>query len=231
MARTSRFGRPGIGEDLLSVNFNARNVLRLTDTITGKFRGGAFQRAISQTNEDAAVKIQVGMVKALREKIKRDRTQRPGKRLEVALLHENNREVTASGFTVLRPSWMDRSPAALYWRQIEYGNDTIYFTQVWFTSDFQNFYAPWSPGGSTAQSQRRNSRTGGALYSRPKPPGYKHMRMPMHQPTGVPVAAGPFPEYDFVAGGERVFQAYDFAGQFRKRCKAVGINLSAGDFR
>lgn len=124
------FGRiPRAGRPDFSMVFRANQILRLTDEITGAFRGGRFQRALEAAHTEAAQNIQKVSAQQLRTRKSRRPQVRtpllgddhePGA-LEEAILHEKNRFVNASGFKVGIPAWLDQSPAEKYWRQIEQG--------------------------------------------------------------------------------------------------------------
>lgn len=223
MARTGRFGPTGVGRPGFSVRFESNAVLRLAQEIEGKFRfpGGGFQDAISEANDQAGIVIQEGMVKELQRRVRntgRDQTvKRPpgqGKQaLERSLLHENNRLATASTLLVGRESWLEQSPAALYWRQIEEGNPKVYTWSALFTNDMSRFYYPWSPGGSSRG------------HSRAMPPGYPHGRMPQ-MGRGAPMLVGPFPDYRYSRGGEQAADRFDWAGHYKLHLQRRGLDLS-----
>lgn len=228
MATSGRLGQVGLGEDF-SVRYDIRDggLVRLTDKITGAFRGGAFQLALASVHEAAAIKIQEGMVKRLDEEVKKTGRyqQRGGYRLQAALTDERNREVTASSFLVGRSGWLDQSEAKLYWRQIEEGNPMQYLWTGFFTNDFGRMFGPWSPDGHTAQSALRSRRSGNNnLYSRPQPEGYKHGRFPQ-QSRGVAVRVGPFPAYEYSRGGAAVFRRYPWKKQYQKVLDSLGLTL------
>ena len=206
-------GQPGIGVPGFSVNVDIRSLVRLVDKVTYQFRGGAFNRAIARANEEAAVKIKEGMAAALDAEVASNpiqRPQRPGKRLRNSLLHYNNHEVHVGGFTVGRPTWLDRSPAEEYWRQIEYGN-VAREVNVLFTNDGSKWVGPWSPGGGK---------------NKQPPEGYPHMRVNQKAAGGVPVSLGPFPAYEYTKGGARVARAMDWRALYRRHLAAEGISTS-----
>lgn len=243
MATSARFGRTAFGDEFLSLRFNANSAIALTDSVTRKFRSGQFQRVLADANAEMAIKIQRSMVHALNAQIDRSRQQRPGKRLEMALKHKDNRDVTASGYTVMRPSFLDspESPVATYWRQIDQGLDDIYFEKVLFTNNggpetnaaesagHRNyggpFNAPWTSGGST--------RVGGGMYSRPQPPGYREMRMPMSLQRGVQAAVGPFRAFHFTDAGRATMRTMqgNVANLYAQKLASVGIKLSKSEFK
>lgn len=222
---SARFGGVGVGELEVSVRLNTNRFVYLTDRITRQFLGGAFQHALTRANEEAAIKIQDGMADFLNDQMARHsnggtaRPQRPGHRLVKSILHENNREATASGFLVHRPSWMDRSPAKMYWRSIEEGMGT-FDGEILFADGppegrvTGKRYQPWSPGGRRA--------TGG--YQASKPPGYPHMRMPQHRGAFVQ-NIGPYPKYEFTRGGKQTFDRIDFFAHYQRHLKPLGLDI------
>lgn len=138
----ARLARPGPGA-LWAARFNASEHIRLTQQITGYFQPAAFYRKVALAHVDMAELVQERAVEILQERVaatgrpQLEDAPRPGReanRLETSILHEQNREVTASGWTVGRPGWLEESPAALYWRLIEEGG-TAYRT-------FGFFYPP-----------------------------------------------------------------------------------------
>lgn len=223
MARTLRYGRPGLGDQNLTVNFNPSKILRITDRVTGYFVGGGMQRALAEVHEAAALQVQVGMVEELKKKVaKTGRRQGPRPQgtgaLEASLLDPRNTEVTASAFSVLRPAWMEQSPAALYWRRIEEGDQTTFNAYILFTNDMMGGrrYGPWSPAGTRANGRRANPTA---------PPGYKHMRMPQGRGALV-MNIGPYPAYEYTDGGKRALRRFPFRAQYKASLASVGINIS-----
>lgn len=216
------FRRTGGQGEILSVRFQANSLLRLTDQITGALRGGGFNKALAAVHEKAAIEVQEGMVRELNKRVRETgRPQREGKRLETALLDPQNREVTANGYWVLRRSWMDRSPAELYWRRIEEGDASTFSSQILFTTNFGKFYGPFSPGGGRATQGRQQSRQVGGQS------GYPHMRMIQWMPNGAWVTGiGPFPAYRFTDGGKRAFEAFDHMAAYERAFKTIGLELS-----
>lgn len=221
MASSARFGRVGIGEPGFSVVFNTNSLIRLTDSVTGQFREGTgnFQRALSEANDKAALKVAEAMVESLQRSVKATgRKQRGTNNLAEAILHINNRDVTASSFIVGRPSWLDRSPAELYWRRIEEGDQTTFDSEILFTNLDGKSYAPWTPGGGGNSPGRFG-------ISRPMPPGYKHMRMPQHR--GVFVQnIGPFPAYHYSAAGLKALQRLQMKQRYKAELSHYGIELA-----
>lgn len=230
MATSAGFGT-GIlrqGNSLYTVGFRAASMIRLTDRITGNFIGGQFTRVLSDVHEDAAIKIQQGMVDELKGRVQDTRRMQRGTNyLELALNDPRNRAVTASGFKTLLPQWMNQSHASKYWRRIEFGDEQTFNSYILFTNDIAGGkrYGPWSPGGVSGQSQARQARNPNAkTYSRKMPEGYKHMRMPQHAGAYVQ-NIGPFPEYKYSRGGAKVFDRYQFYSAYKGPLAAIGINL------
>lgn len=227
MAVSARFGRVGVGTEI-TFRANTSEVIRLTDRVTGQFREntGAFQRALSQANAQAALVVQQGMADELKSRVKKTgRRQRGTDYLNISIMHENNRDVTASSFMVGRESWLDRSPAALYWRRIEFGDAATFDSFILFTNNFSSYYGPWSPGGRSKQGGSwQGSEAKG--YSRKQPPGYKHMRMPQHKGAFVQ-NIGPYPEYAFSrVGGTKAFRRLNMRANYEKYLAQVGINIT-----
>lgn len=230
--RSGRFGQAGIGTDI-SLRFDASSMLHLTDKVTGWFRGGAFQRALAEANETAAIVVQQGMVDELEREVRQTgRVQRGTNLLELSLMHENNREVFANTFRVGRESWLDRSPAALYWRRIEEGDARTFDSFILFTNNFSSYYGPWSPGSVGSQriaGAMRSGHSGGTFSfpkSRKQPAGYKHMRMPQHRGAFVQ-NIGPYPAYEFSAGGPAAFRRMGgMKALYTAHLARVGIDIS-----
>ena len=193
----------------VQVKFQANSIMALTDRVTGRFLGGPFRQAVTDVHTNAAITVQEGMVDSLRKSIKATgRKQRAGERLEMALLDEQNRQVTSSGYSVLRPSWMNRSPAALYWRRIEEGDKATFGSFILFSDGpGTKLVAPWRKGGA-----------------RPSPAGYKNMRMPQHRGAWV-ADIGPYPEYAYTKGGVRASRRFPYAQRYRVALKNVGIDF------
>ena len=216
---SSRMGQPGVGVLGFSVYADVRNIIKLIDQTTMKFRGGAFNRAIAGANLEAATAIQEGMANELDRRIDRqigvrgfERRQRAGKRLRNSLLHYKNHEITTGGFTVGRPTWLDQSPATEYWRQIEYGNKP-YRAYVLWTNDFNKFYEPYREGGGDRKSP---------------PFGYPHLRMPLG--AGASSMVGPFPAYHFSEGGRKVIRQIDWKVLYSDHLWRAGLTTQ-GVFR
>lgn len=206
MATSARFGRVGGGDPKITVRFEAGRIIHLTDATTRKFLGGAFQHALANAHSEAAEIVQGAMAKAL-TKAERDhaastgryRPQRPGDRLLNSILDERNREVTASTWRVGIPSWYEKSPAALYWRQIEEGGrpyrTTALFTNAW-------------PGATR--------------FFAPAPAPTAQMRMPQLS-RGAPILVQGTPRYAYNAAGARAAKAIDYAALYRKHLKPIGL--------
>jgi hypothetical protein len=213
---TARFSPTALGQRGFSLRFQANSIIRLTDKVTGHFIGGGFNQALEEVNGKVAILMQEGQAQRLDEKI--DATGRvrrvPGQRLKKSILHENNRDVSASGFTVGRPAWLDKSPAKLYWRRIEEG-DTQTFDTVggaFFTSNFApGSFSVANPG--MAQMGTRGG-SGGA------------MRMPQRQALAPRILnVGPFPEYAFSLGGTAVYRRTNMGALYQTALAARGIPM------
>lgn len=220
MAVSARFGQSFTpGRSSVTVRYDNAKLLALTDRVTGWFRGGAFQQALTEANAKVATNMQWGMVDELERQVKlTGRKQRGDERLEMSLLSEHNREAFANTFSVGRESWLDRSPARLYWRRIEEGDAATFDSRILFTNDFGSFYGPWSPSG-------RDTRASAGNYHRKQPPGYKHMRMPQHRGAWVQ-NIGPYPAYRYSRGARRVLQRTNMHDLYATHLARVGINIS-----
>ena len=215
MASSARFGGPtGFrGRPGYSVRFNANSLIHLTDKVTGQFRQGTgvFQQTLRRVHEQAAADVVEGMIESLQKSVKATgRKQRGTGLLEISLRHENNRDVTASMFLVGRTPWLNQSPAKLYWRRIEQGDNKTFDSKILFTNLDGRYALPWSP------------RDGG---ERPTPPGYKHMRMPQHR--GVFVQnIGPFPAYHYSAGGAAKLRRMRMGQRYETALGQIGIPMT-----
>lgn len=211
MASSARFGQVGIG-GAVSVRADLRgfDFLALTNRVTMSFRGGAFQRALTKVNGEAAHSIQVGEVEQLEGAVaETGRRQRGGKRLESAIMDPRNIDVTASSFIVGRPSWLDQSPAKLYWRRIEEGDPNTFDAYILFSNS--------GADGGYGKVQ--------GPYVRPS---YERTNMRMRQKgRGVFVRnIGPFPKYEFSLGGQRAMRAFPFKPRYSQELKTIGLPLS-----
>lgn len=224
MATTARFGPvprfqgPGATRGTLEVTFDAARVIRLVDEVTNKFRGGEFQRGLASVHERAAHAVAQGMVNSLQESVRATgRRQRGTQALERSLLDERNVKVTANQFLVGVESWLESSPAKLYYRRIEKGDPHVFDVVggALFTNDFGRFSRPWSPGGK-----------------RPAPAGYKHVRMPQRMARGALIKdVGPFPAYRYSRGGVSAMRKLQMADMYKVELASRGINLSKGAFK
>lgn len=183
--------------------------ISLINRMTNKFQGGAFRIAVTDVNDKAGAFVQQGQVLRLKEKIKETgRTQTGQHTLEIALLDERNRRATVSGFIVGVKTWLDESPAALYYRRIEEGDPNTFSAYVLFTSGFGTS-GPYSPNGG----------------NRSKPLGYKHRTM--LQGRGVFVTGiGPYPAYHYSEGGREYLAKYDMRQRYIAALANVGIPLN-----
>lgn len=195
--------------DTVSMRFDASSILYVVDKYTGYFRSGAVYGALSRANDQAAIKVQEGMVEVLNRQIGH-RDQRPGKRLEMSLLDERNREVYANTFSVGISRWMDRSPAAAYYRAIDEGQPSY------------EAYVSFSDGPGTGPAK--------GPFFRPMSGGGLNMRMP-HSKSGPAkgrtlVEVGPFPEFHYTRGARTTIDAIDMAERYRAALATVGIKIT-----
>ncbi len=149
-----------------SAFFRATEHIRLTQEITGYFRTGAFYEAVATAHREMAELVQDKAVENLQRAVRSNgrpqledypRPGRQGKRLEMSILAEDNRFVSASGFLVGRDSWLRRSPAALYYRLIEEGGQSYYTSGLFFHPDVLRVGVRRT-GGSTAAGGMRGLR-------------------------------------------------------------------------
>lgn len=80
---------------------------------------GPVRVALAAAHEDMAERVRAYAA----DELERRKTDRPGRGnlMEKAIRDRRNSEVSSAGFTVGETSWLDRSPAALYYRRIEEG--------------------------------------------------------------------------------------------------------------
>lgn len=214
---TARFGRPIVGGDL-TFRFEARQMIALTDRERKKFFGGEFQRAMRAAHTTAAEIAAEGMVDKLDAEVAatgrtQDSRKGQGERLRDVLVDARNFDITASGFAVGRPAWLDESPAAKYWRQIEQGNPNSYLTQggALFTNDFSSWHMP-----STDRTHAR------------MPQMFKLGRVGLRagRPLGPTFWYGPFPEYRYSRGAGQAMRRLDMIAVYRKVLDPIGIDVS-----
>lgn len=200
-------------QDLFSVSFEANRVVRLVERETHKFRSPAFYNALAAANSKAAVKIQQGMRDELQENIG-DRPQRPGQRLQRSIMNEENRVVYANRFMVGIEAWMNKSPAALYWRQIEEGMGG-YNAYVLFSGGppFGSPSGPWSSpgqGGPHMRLAQFNNR-GGTQRG-----GLVHFRRTL----GL----------HYSRGGSEAFDRLSMTDLYITHLRAAGFSVNKGDY-
>lgn len=214
MATTGRFGKPAAG-DLLTVSFDARYLVRLTDATTRRFKVG-LQGQLARAHQKIAQKMLEAVADKLSESMDDHyphRPQREGNRLRTSILAEENRSVTATGFAVGFEKWMNESPAELYWRGIEKGIGA-YETRGFFTDEW--------PGGK--------------LYGPGR--GGPHMRMPQfrdefvtkggHTMMAPKLSVKAFPGYNYFAELPVAFGRMDIAGFYRAEGVPIEQFLGAG---
>jgi hypothetical protein len=235
MATSRRFGqsfgpeRRG-GPGIIGIRFDAKPLINYINKLTGSFEKQPFRDALVRANEKAAIVVQQGMVNELNANIGSSpkyglRPQIPGKRLQVALNNDKNREVYVNTFTVGLASWLDASPARRYWRQIELGNPQQYLRKAYFTTDFETFYHPWSQGGVS-----RGNRHKDASKTDDMPDGYPHARMPLTS-RGPQFMVGPWDPLEFSAGGRRAFAKVDMRDLYTVELRRAGIPITKDTFR
>lgn len=210
-SKAAVYGYRIFGQATAKLTFRAdtKQFISLVNRLTGNFQGGPFRHAVTDVNDRAARFVAQGMVLRLKEKV--DATDRPQlgtNRLEISIMSEENREATVSGFRVGRISWLDRSPAALYYRRIEEGDTQTYGAYVLFSNGLQT-HGPFRPGGGNRVTA---------------PTGYKHAFMPQGQGVWVP-DIGPYPAYHYSRGGIEAFRKYDIAGRYYDELKRVGVPI------
>lgn len=208
MASGARFGSVAAGLDGFSVTFDASRLVALTDRVTNQFypETGKFQTALASVHAAAAEVVAQGMVDRLQRKVDaKGRPQRGNDRLAMSLLDPENAEWSANRFIVGKESWLERSPAALYWRGIEEGIGA-YTTQALFTNTNG---PPWA----------------GPYYRPNRKFRGDHLRMRQGVgPRGIKVRA--FDGYRYSQGGADALQRFDMADRYRIALAAVGIDMS-----
>lgn len=222
---SGRLRPTGIGTPGFSFVLDATKHYYLTDKISGQFRGGAFQLAVKEVHEELAQAVQNGMVAELRSRVaKTGRKQRGTNHLAISLLHERNTEITASGFLVGRESWLEQSPAALYYRRIEEGDAQTFNSNILFTNNHPSlggpYSQPWSPGGLSSKGTWEDGPT-----SREMPAGYKHIRMPQFRKGVFVRGIGPFPAYRYSTGGAKAYRRLDVHAIYEKHLNRVGLTI------
>lgn len=232
---SARFGQSSNrGDANIQVRVDAGELLHLIDRETGRFRRKGFQQALADVHVEAAQVVQKGMAAELDAKVGRTgtygyRPQRPGRRLQTSLLNDQNREVFANTFTVGIPHWLDRSPAALYWRQIEEGT-AGYSTNALFTDE-------GGPGGIGSPAPM----SGHPHWARPNEGG-PHMRMAQFRPfegrtKGVFIHVRGITAFRYSRGGLAGYRDFtskvDMADRYIRALRAAGFTVSrdkAGGF-
>jgi hypothetical protein len=206
------------GEGVISVTFRSRELIRLVDRYTRSFRSQRFYDALRDANAAAAVKIQKGMYDELQRQIGTHseyagpRPQRPGDRLGAAIMDERNAVVYPNGFQVGIDDWLDKSPAALYWRVIE-GGMSGYWASALFTDTpggpWKGFHAPGDGG--------------------------PHMRMIKFTPGGrIPeVWVRPIKAFEYSKGGRAVYRRLSMGDLYARHLRNAGFKITSankGDF-
>lgn len=207
----------------VAFEFEANQLLMLSRKIASKM-ATSFKQATKSVHADAASQIQTGMVRTLEQRVRETRrNQRGSKHLELALMNPRNASVTNRGYGVLKEDYMNRSPAALYWRRIEEGDQTTFSGYILFTNDMAGGkrYGPYRPNGKRVRYTRQD---GPVVVSDGAPPGYKHTRMPQHKGAYVQ-GIGPFPAYRFTEGGAAAFRSFPHYQRYEKALAAVGLKL------
>ena len=204
------------GQDLISVTLQTRNLVRLVDRYTNSFRGQRFYDALRDANAAAAVKVQKGMYDDLQRQIGTHSTyagprpQRPNDRLGAAIMDERNALVYPNGFQVGVKAWLDRSPAALYWRTIEQGMSG-YWTNALFTD---------IPGSG--------------VWARPGEGG-PHMRMIQLRNRGTAPRfwVRPIEAFEYSKGGRAAYRRLDIKDLYKRHLRDAGFkitDLNKGDY-
>ena len=209
-----------IGTFRFTVRADVGSMVELLDKQTRFFRDGAFYAALAKVNDNLAKEMQQGMVDELHRQMEANdrrpgRLQRGTNYLEESLLSYKNREVYANTFTVGRPSWLDQSPAAEYWRAIEEGQPTRKgYVLFWNALGKGEFSGPWSPGGGNDKM----------------PKGYPHMRLFMHQ--GGYTKRMVYPAYHYSKGAMKTGRAgvLDLRTRYEEALWDAGL-VSLGFFK
>lgn len=201
----------------ISTEFNARSLVYLTDRVTGSFRGSAFNGALAKAHAEAAYVVQEGMVEELDRKVAANgRLQRPGRRLQVALMDDRNVNVFTNSFQVGIEAWLNKSPAALYWRRIEEGDPKSFRARVLFT----DVASDGGYGPITGQ---------GRYYTPGETAG--NMRMKQFDPKGhqgILVRIRGYPALRFSKGGKRALGRFDMYSAYERNLRSAGIRINKG---
>lgn len=220
--KTARFGklreRPTVLDELVVVGKGSiaisgtarlRGNIALTDLVTGQFRPGTgrFQQALKETHRRATVVIRKGQVDVVRASVKkRGRVQvykNGNERLTSALNDDKNAQYTASEFRVNIAGWLDRSPAALYYRQIEHGVQQSFQVKGLFTDNFRRWSGPIK--GIKGPDKDAHLIQGGR--------------------KAVPITVRGYPRFNYVRGGRQALNRFDMQRAYSEELGKVGIPM------
>lgn len=208
----------GLNDDLISLRYDTKTLLALTDKLTGAFRSQRFYQALQIANAKAAQQVQLGMRDSVRQQVGTHgsygpRPQRPGQRLERSIMSPRNFVANPNNFQVGIESWLNKSPAALYWRRIEEGDTRTFDAYILFSNQ-------------TATGPAKGP------YSAPGDGG-PHMRMKQFgmrggRARGVFVRGiGPYPAFRYSQGGVTAFEAIDMGALYERYLQSyAGIRIT-----
>lgn len=209
--RTLRVEAPQVGDPSFTVQW------RIGGLHPGSlFRGHAFLAAVEEAHHTMAERVQEDAVAILRERVAATgrpqledapREGREANRLQRSLLDPENAFSSPAGFGVGIPAWLDRSPAALYWRIIEEGG------QGYTTRGL--FFPPGAPvPGSPAEPPR---------------PYSKSAIMFAQFPRGIATHIGATPAYRMLNVARRHFLARQwYYDVYQDKVAARGFPLEFG---
>lgn len=113
--------------------FRATDLIKSARRLETQFRDG-YKLASRDAHDQMAAIVQARQAFQLRQSVRQTgREQRGDRRLQKSILDARNRSARVGGFSVGIESWLDRSPAALYWRALEVGGEP-YTTRAFFVS-------------------------------------------------------------------------------------------------
>lgn len=201
----------------VSAQFDTKSLIFLTDRISGSFRGTAFYEALAKANAEAAYVVREGMVQELdRQVSKNGRLQRPGRRLQMALEDDRNVRVLANSFQVGIEAWLNKSPAALYWRRIEEGDPKSFRARVLFTDVASG--GGYGPITGSGRFYTPNESEGNMRMKQFDENGYK----------GILVRIRGYPALRFSKGGRRALGRFDMYATYERNLRAAGIRINKG---
>lgn len=212
------------GADLISASFQARGLIRLVEQYTNRFRSQRFYDALREANAKAATAVQKGMYDELHRQIGTHSTyagprpQRDNDRLGQAIMDERNAVVYPNAFQVGVEAWLNKSPAALYWRSIEEGM-AGYWTRALFKDPGGKFASPGDGGphmrmiqfDTAAQRSAAGKTTSGGRV------------------RGAEIHVRPIHAFHYSAGGQRALRRLDMEALYVRYLGRAGFPITAAN--